>query len=452
MSAPGTVTAGPRLSDRLEQGLDAPICLTWELTYACNLACVHCLSSSGRRDPAELTTAECRAVIDELEAMQVFYVNIGGGEPTVRPDFFELVDYATSHHVGVKFSTNGSRITGAVAERLAASDYVDVQISLDGATAEVNDAVRGTGSFATAVGAMERLADAGFEGFKLSVVVTRHNVGQLDELKALADGHRAQLRLTRLRPSGRGAVAWHDLHPSGEDQRTLHAWLVAHGEEILTGDSFFHLAPYGEALPGLNLCGAGRVVCLIDPIGDVYACPFTIHEEFLAGNVRTTGGFVDIWRNSELFTELRRPQSAGACASCGHYDSCRGGCMAAKFFTGLPLDGPDPECALGHGAAALTSYAGPEPPLPAPDHSVVRRALARVGGGYAGPVAPVRFTPARRPHRTCDQSPLAPLAPAPPGRLTDGAASSDPWSSRGAVRPRGSSSARTRPTSATTVR
>ena len=98
------------LNEEFEQGLDAPICLTWELTYACNLACVHCLSSSGRRDPRELSTAECKAVIDELERMQVFYVNIGGGEPTVRKDFWELVEYATAHKVGVKFSTNGSRI------------------------------------------------------------------------------------------------------------------------------------------------------------------------------------------------------------------------------------------------------------------------------------------------------------------------------------------------------
>ena len=84
-------------------------------------------------------------MIDELERMQVFYVNIGGGEPTVRSDFWELVDYATAHHVGVKFSTNGVKITPEVARRLAASDYVDVQISLDGATAAVNDAVAGRG-------------------------------------------------------------------------------------------------------------------------------------------------------------------------------------------------------------------------------------------------------------------------------------------------------------------
>src|SRR5664279_6437832 len=135
--------------------------------------------------------------------MQVFYVNIGGGEPTVRPDFWELVDYATAHRVGVKFSTNGVRIDEAVARKLAASDYVDVQISLDGATAEVNDAVRGQGSHAMAIRALENLAEAGFKDAKISVVVTRHNVDQLDDFKALADQYGATLRITRLRPSGR---------------------------------------------------------------------------------------------------------------------------------------------------------------------------------------------------------------------------------------------------------
>jgi len=305
--------SGPvaRLAERFERGLTSPICLTWELTYACNLACVHCLSSSGRRDPAELSTAECKSVIDTLQRMQVFYVNIGGGEPTVRRDFWELLGYATGHQVGVTFSTNGSRIDAAAARRLAGSDYVDVQVSLDGATAEVNDAVRGAGSYQAAIRAMDYLAAAGFTGFKLSVVVTRHNVTQLDELKALADTYGAQLRLTRLRPSGRGADTWHQLHPTAQQQQDLYQWLRAHGEQVLTGDSFFHLAPYGGPLPGLGMCGAGRVVCLIDPVGDVYACPFTIHPEFLAGNVRQPGGFQQVWRDSPLFTRLRQPQSGG---------------------------------------------------------------------------------------------------------------------------------------------
>ena len=87
---------------------------------------------------------------------------------------------------------------------------------------------------------------------------------------------------------------------------------------------------------------------LSNGIGDVYACPFVIHDEFRAGNVRDLGGFTAVWRESSLFRELREPDSAGACASCGSYDACRGGCMASKFFTGLPLDGPDPECVFGN--------------------------------------------------------------------------------------------------------
>ena len=344
------------LAEQMKRGLDAPICLTWELTYACNLQCVHCLSSSGRRDPRELTTEECEAVIDELQRMQVFYINIGGGEPTIRKDFWHLVRYAVNHGVGVKFSTNGSGIDAEVAEQLAESDYVDVQISIDGADADTNDHVRGEGSFATAVQAMEHLQAAGFEGFKISVVMTRHNIPQVDEFKAMADHYGAQLRLTRFRPSGRGADSWEALHPTDQQQRELYHWLMDH-PDVLTGDSFFHLSALGEALPGLNLCGAGRVVCLIDPVGDVYACPFVLHDEFLAGSVRDEGGFQKVWQESDLFTELREPQSAGACASCGHFDACQGGCMAAKFFTGIPLDGPDPECVLGHGEEAMDSVA-----------------------------------------------------------------------------------------------
>ncbi len=365
-----------KLVEHFETGLDAPICLTWELTYACNLACVHCLSSSGRRDPRELSTSECQAVIRELQRMQVFYVNVGGGEPTVRRDFWELVDYAVAHDVGVKFSTNGSRITPAIAQRLAGSDYVDVQISLDGATAEVNDAVRGSGSYATALQAMGYLVEAGFQGFKLSVVVTRENVSQVDAFKAIAEAHGAQLRLTRLRPAGRGADVWDQLHPTALQQMELYRWLLANGESVLTGDSFFHLAAFGEALPGLGMCGAGRVVCLIDPIGDVYACPFAIHPQFRAGNIRQTGGFAGVWRTSELFAELRGPQSDGTCSSCDHYDSCRGGCMAAKFFTGLPLDGPDPECVLGHGELSLVGRDHTPLPQPSPDHSKAKLARA----------------------------------------------------------------------------
>ena len=210
------------LVGQFELGLDAPICLTWELTYACNLSCVHCLSSSGRRDPRELSTDKCKAIIDELERMQVLLRQhrrwrADGpagllGAPRLRdraPRRGEVLHERRAHHPGV-------------AARLAASDYVDVQISLDGATAEVNDAVRGRGSFDIAIRALENLSEAGFRDVKISVVVTRHNVGQLDDFKALAERYGATLRITRLRPSGRGADVWDELHPAAAQQREVY--------------------------------------------------------------------------------------------------------------------------------------------------------------------------------------------------------------------------------------
>ena len=394
------------LNKRFEYGLGAPICLTWELTYACNLSCVHCLSSSGRRDPRELTTAQCEAVIDELRKMQVFYVNIGGGEPTVRSDFWYLLEYAVHRQVGVKFSTNGVRITPERARFLASTPYVDVQVSVDGATREVNDRIRGEGSYDMALRALGNLVAAGFKNAKVSVVMTRHNIAQLDDFKRIADDHGATLRLTRLRPSGRGADVWSELHPTSAQQRELYDWLRHHGESVLTGDSFFHLAGYGESLPGLNLCGAGRVVCLIDPIGDVYACPFAIHETFHAGNVLSDGGFSEVWRSSELFQQLRSPQTSGACTKCQFFDSCRGGCMAAKFFTGLPLDGPDPECVQGYGEKAL---ANGERAIPKPSQDHSHR------GKPAGSVQFVQIgrapSYARPPVHACAESPLADFDP-----------------------------------------
>ena len=242
---------------------------------------------------------------------------------------------------------------------------------------------------------MNHLAEAGFGDFKISVVLTRHNVSQLDDFAALADRLGAILRITRLRPSGRGADVWDSLHPTAEQQRQVYTWLIERGERVLTGDSFFHLNALGATpLPGLNLCGAGRVVCLIDPVGDVYACPFAIHETFLAGNVRSVGGFAAVWRDSPLFARLRTPTTGGACGSCPAFSACQGGCMAAKFFTGLPLDGPDPECVRGHGLASRPPAGRPKPPTPGKDHS--HRRPVTLG------------MPSRRiPAKICDSSPLA---------------------------------------------
>ncbi len=328
--------------DLFRAGLEAPICLTWELTYACNLRCVHCLSASGTAQPRELSTAEARALIDTWAELQVFYINVGGGEPLMRPDFFALMDYALDRGIGVKFSTNGTLIDDAAADWIVARDYLDVQVSLDGATPEVNDAVRGHGTFARAMRALERLARRGFPT-KINAVVTRQNFHQLDALEALARSYGGELRLSRLRPSGRGQAVWDALRPTHAQNRTLYDWLLAH-RSVLTGDSFFHLSAYGQPLEGLNLCGAGRIVCLVDPVGDVYACPFMLDPACAAGNVRQPGGFAWVWTHSPLFAHLRQWEQGGACKACHAFALCHGGCLAVKHWVGRAPDAPDPDC------------------------------------------------------------------------------------------------------------
>ena len=379
------------LKDQFSRGLDAPICLTWELTYACNLACVHCLSSSGRRDPGELTPAEARGIVDELVALKVFYVNIGGGEPMLRPDFFDLVEYAVERKVGVKFSTNGTRLTcgaGPRAGRHRLPRRPDQHRRGDRCDATTPCAARALSR--RPAPAMDNLAAAGFGPVQDQ---RRRHPPQRRRARRLRR-HRGLLR----RPAAPDPPAplgpWRrHLGRAAPDVRhnnaRLYHWLLER-PDVLTGDSFFHLSALGEPLAGLNLCGAGRVVCLIDPIGDVYACPFVIHDEFQAGTVRDQGGFADgLARLGALRLAARAPERRAPAPRAARYDACQGGCMAAKFFTGLPLDGPDPECVHGHGETALATLEAR--PRSALGHSKVRR------DGTPVPVpTPVRFrSPAR---------------------------------------------------------
>jgi mycofactocin radical SAM maturase len=331
------------------QGLDAPICLTWEVTYGCNLRCAHCLSSSGDVREGELTTEEAKRLIDEWAEMKVFYINVGGGEPMSRPDFRELMDYTLDRGIGVKFSTNGTLLDDEAVSWVAShGDRLDLQISVDGASAATSDPIRGNGSFLRATRAMARMQARGLS-FKVNATVTKENFDELDQLYAMVLGYGADLRLTRLRPSGRGRDVWEAMKPTAAQNQALYRWLLER-PDVLTGDSFFHLSAYGEPLDGLNMCGAGRIVCCVDPLGEVYACPFILDDSFSAGNVKDEGGFAHIWRDSELFAHLRQWQVGGSCQTCNAYSVCHGGCMAVKHFTGRDLDAPDPDCVFGNDA------------------------------------------------------------------------------------------------------
>lgn len=324
----------------LRQGLVAPLCITWELTHACNLRCSHCLSSSGKRAPDELNLEECRAILDDLAAMKVFYINVGGGEPLLRHDFFDIAHYSLERGIGFQVSTNGTLLSEKMVRRMAELPGLRVQVSLDGADAATNDALRGQASYQKAMEALALLERYGID-FSINCVLTRFSLPQLDALYELAISCRARLRVSRLRPSGRGRESWELLHPTREQNIHAYHWLREH-PDVLTGDSFFFLSALGPQLEGLGMCGAGRVTCCLTPTGDAYPCAFLTSPEFWAGNVREKPLSV-IWQEAPVFQQLRRYEVQG-CQGCLHFQVCHGGCIAASFYKTGSMGDPDPEC------------------------------------------------------------------------------------------------------------
>ena len=323
----------------VEMGLSAPVNVTWEVTYACNLRCIHCLSDSGSKRNGELSTAECLKVIDYLAAMKVFQFNIGGGEPFMRPDFLDLMNYAHQKGMVTCISTNGTLIDQESARRLD-NKLVYIQVSLDGATAESNDAIRGPGSFDKALLALQHLRQRDIE-VSINTVLTRRSYPELTHLVELAASFGAKLRVSRFRPSGRGKQSWSDLNVDREQLMAFSGWL-ADNLGVSTGDSFFSVATEERRSLGLNMCGACKLTCCLSPTGHVYPCAFLQEAEFRAGKLPESS-FAAIWQDSPVFHSFRRLEIK-SCENCYRFDLCHGGCPAIAYHTQRKLGLPDPGC------------------------------------------------------------------------------------------------------------
>ncbi|OGO17901.1 MAG: mycofactocin radical SAM maturase [Chloroflexi bacterium RBG_16_50_11] len=341
--------------------LSAPVNITWEITHRCNLRCVHCLSGSSVASESELNFNECRGIVDQLAELKVFEINFGGGEPLLKDYFLPLLRYIHQKGIVTCISTNGTVLTDEAIACFTDNPLVNVQVSLDGATPEVNDAIRGRGTFRCIIGGIERLAGKNIP-LSINTVVTSLNYMQLKQLKELAAAYGANLRVSRFRPSGRARASWEALRLNSLQLRELADWLNSE-PGVLTGDSFFSISQDGRRQLGLDMCGACKMTACIDPIGNVYPCAFMQDTPFCGGNLRekmtrhsrphaalrvnSSGnpgeGFKDIWENAAAFKYFRQLEPE-ACHSCSRFDKCRGGCPSVAYFVSQDLNSADPEC------------------------------------------------------------------------------------------------------------
>jgi [mycofactocin precursor peptide]-tyrosine decarboxylase / 3-amino-5-[(4-hydroxyphenyl)methyl]-4,4-dimethylpyrrolidin-2-one synthase len=324
----------------VEIGLRSPVNLTWEVSLACNLRCSHCLSSSGEPAHNELTTAEALGLVEQLHRSKVFQINFGGGEPFLRPDFEEILDACHSQGIMTCISTNGTLIGPDRVARLAASRLVAIQVSLDGANADTCDAIRGNGVFNKAIEAVKLLAATNIPT-SINTVLTAQNAAEIPAMHELAKSLGVSLRVSRFRPSGRGADNWEDLRPTPAQLIAFSDWLAESGD-VRTGDSFFSLTSQERQGLGLNLCGAAKLTCCVGPTGNMYPCAFLQTERFKAGSIREST-FQEIWDSSEIYESFRSLR-IHSCEECKRFDQCHGGCPAVAWHLKNDINGGDPEC------------------------------------------------------------------------------------------------------------
>ncbi len=343
----------------------------WNLTRRCNLRCRHCYTVSANVDfPGELSHEQAMATLDDLGDFGIPALILSGGEPLDRFDFFDLAEAARHRVRFLALSTNGTKIHGETADRVADIGFHYVGISIDGIGA-TNDWFRGVdGAFNDALRGVRECKARGIK-VGLRFTLTRDNAGQLPDLLQLCDDEGVdKFYLSHLVYAGRGDKnrgedAVHDHTRASLDLLIDRAWRAAsEGRplDIVTGnndadavymlhwaarhfepDRVAHLRAHLEAWGG-NSSGLG--VANIDPQGRVH--PDTYWSDYTVGNVKTAR-FSDLWTGDDpMLAQLRlRPRPLkGRCGACAHKSVCGGNTrIRALQLTGDPW-AEDPACYL----------------------------------------------------------------------------------------------------------
>jgi AdoMet-dependent heme synthase len=317
----------------------APLVMSWNVTRECNLKCSHCyINAADGKLQNELTTQEGKNLIDQICEVSHPLLILSGGEPLMRSDIFELIEYGVSKGLKMGLGSNGKLIDNKVAGKLKDSGIATVSISIDSNIPKQHDDFRGV------EGAWEKAVDACRALRKNNVLVqvnttlTHENYDQIDEIMALAEEIGVEnFHLFFLVPTGR-ATKLTDLSPSKYEDMITKTFAKVPKHTLNVRPS---CAPqFMRIAKGMGLdmrqwirgCIAGMYYCRIYPNGDVTPCPYL---PIKLGNVREQS-FKDIWFNSSVLKSFRNPDLLkGKCGICEYRQLC-GGCRARAY--GLSAD------------------------------------------------------------------------------------------------------------------
>jgi radical SAM protein len=337
----------------------APVRVYWELTRACPLTCRHCRAEAiNARAPDELTTEQCRRVLDELAAAEPApHVIFTGGDPLQRPDLLDLIRHGVSRRLRIAIAPSATTaLTRPVIDELRAAGVEAISLSLDGPTAATHDAMRGVaGCFEWTLTAARHVVSAGIP-LQINTLVTAETEPALAETAALVGRlGAARWSLFFLIAVGRGRVL-----PSvnaQECERRLE-WLARHAPAWPFVASTTEAPHYRRVLiqqrPRSNRAGVhaspvargfgmrdGNGVMFIAADGSVTPSGFL---PVRVGNVRTADPLA-LYREADLFRTLRDPDRfRGRCGVCEFRHVCGGSRARAWATTGDVAD-EDPLCA-----------------------------------------------------------------------------------------------------------
>ena len=346
--------------------------VVWNSTKTCNLKCRHCyMNSDAQKYQNELTTEEAKKFIDDLADFHVPVLLFSGGEPLIRPDFFELAAYAAEKGVRPTLSTNGTLITPEVARKIKDIGVGYVGISLDGLQ-DVNDTFRGKeGAFAAAMQGIQNCV-AVDQRVGLRFTINHHNIQELENIFDFIERENInRVCFYHLVYSGRGNEMMDEDVTAEESRRAMDIIIRRTKDfeerglqkEILTVDNhcdgvYMYLKALkegDEALAGqikeyISMNGGNRsgiAFAEVDPLGYVHPDQFTQNHTF--GNVRERK-FGDIWSDEThpIMAGLkdRKPLLKGRCSKCSFLDNCNGNFRTrAEAKTGDFWES-DPSCYL----------------------------------------------------------------------------------------------------------